>query len=199
VASRVDPITTEIVTCAVTKSCDDHPMPSKKPQRTLWEKTSLAVAGGATWTVIQLYPPPGPANRYLAYWVVLPLAWLFALLCQREVRSALASAFERFQPTGRVMVGGSAVAIFIAYTVLVVTRMPVPITRVPIREGIGSIGTATPDIVILPDTPLSDRPTRKREEQKADTASQPSNEAQAQPANRLPNLPAEPSNLRLSQ
>jgi hypothetical protein len=87
------------------------------------------------------------------------------------------------------MVGGSVAAIILAYSVMVVSRIPAPVTRVPIKQSIGSIGVVTPDIVILPDSPDADRPVRKSEDQDAKTTSQPSNEAQAQEANRQATAP----------
>lgn len=156
------------------------------------------VSGGAVLVigaVLSEYPPE--VGRYIAYWVILPIAAIVGSLAQYVVRRWLFERFERWDPQTRVMTVSGLMAAVTVWGLMVVAYMPEPPR--PRRGSPGSEGaTKAPALTFeFPDSKDGKEPAKKAEEDRKD-GSDAANAPQQAPAPTVPpRPPAAPSGVRV--
>jgi hypothetical protein len=92
-----------------------------------WLESGVLLAAAATlsFAVFQGKPLSGAAARYVAFWLVLPVAWLIAMWFTRVVREFLLSRYDDLGTTPRrVIAGGAIAAACIVYAAIITSNIP---------------------------------------------------------------------------
>jgi hypothetical protein len=85
----------------------------------------LGAAAIISLAIFQGKPFSSAAARYVAFWIVLPTAWLIAMWFTHAVREFVLARYDDLGSTPRRVVAGGAVAVaFIAYLATITSNIP---------------------------------------------------------------------------